>query len=359
MNKYACTLILGLLFPFSVLCAQPSVRVSAQRMELGTVIWHEPQSAIFEVTNAGQSDLYILQVHPDCGCTSVDWTSEAIRPGEKGVIHVRHDAELLGHFEKQVEVYTNAAVEPFRLTIAGDVALERMNGSGEFPYRIGDLCLHTDNVEFDDVRAGDRPQGFLRIFNAGRQSYTPEMMHLPKYLTARAEPEVIRPGRVGTVFLTLDSEKVRNMGLTQTNIYLSRYPGDRVSRDNEIFISTTLLPETSSLGVKKDMAPVATLDSTSIRLNVPDSKRKAKGMLHLTNTGKSDLEVLALQVYNPGISVSLGKRKLKPGQSGELRITVNPNSDYFKGRRRVLLITNDPVHPKMVIDVRIDSGTDK
>ena len=73
----------------------------------------------------------------------------------------------------------------------------------------------------------------------------------------------------------------------------------------------------------------------------------------LRNTGKTPLVISALQVYNPGIGVSLGKRNINPGQSEKLKITINANNTYFKGRRRILIITNDPEHSKIVIDVTI------
>ena len=353
MKKY----ILGLLICCGAFvmesAAQPQVRMSSMRHEFGTVLWHEPEAASFEVTNAGSSDLYIIRVHPDCGCTKAEWTKEAIRPGETGTIRIELDAELLGHFEKQVEVLTNADAMPFYLTLNGDVVRERRNYSGAYPYQVGELHLSSDNVEFDDVRAGQLPTRTLLVFNAGRQSYTPELMHLPKYLTMTAEPEIIRPGRVGKIHLTLDSEKIRTLGLTQTSIYLSRYAGDRVSTDNEIFISTTLLPEIRLTAAQMEQAPVAELDSTTLNLGKPEGKKKLKGKLVLRNTGRSDLEISALQVYNPGLGASIGKRSLKPGHSADLKITVNPNSEYFKGRRSVLLITNDPRRPKIVVDVII------
>ena len=75
------------------------------------------------------------------------------------------------------------------------------------------------------------------------------------------------------------------------------------------------------------------------------------GQLTLRNDGKTPLVISTLQVYNPGLGVSIGKQKIMPGESEKIKITVNANSHYFKGRRRVLLITNDPAQPKTVIDV--------
>lgn len=80
-------------------------------------------------------------------------------------------------------------------------------------------------------------------------------------------------------------------------------------------------------------------------------KKKVSGQLMIRNTGKTPLVINALQVYNPGISVSLNKRRIDPGQDEKLKITINANTTYFKGRRRVLLITNDPEHSKIVVDV--------
>ena len=182
---------------------------------------------------------------------------------------------------------------------------------------------------------------------------TPELMHLPQYLSATAEPATIRPGRTGKLHITLDSEKLRNYGLTQTDIYLSRFPGDRVNSENQIYVSATLLPELNYSPAERANAPRAHLDSTTVHLGPFGKKDKLKTELVLTNTGKSPLKIQTLQVYNPGLSVSFGRRTLKPGQSEKLKITVSARGLQERRRRRVLLITNDPEHPKIVIDLII------
>ena len=178
-------------------------------------------------------------------------------------------------------------------------------------------------------------------------------MHLPRYLSAKADPETVRPGRVGNIYVSLNSELLRTMGLTQTHIYLSRFPGDKVNKENEIYVSATILPQNEWTAEQLAAAPTATLDSLSLDLGDMAGKKKVRGYITISNTGKSPLVISALQVYNPGLSVSLNKRRIKPGQSDKLKITVNANSHYFKGRRRVLLITNDPQNQKIVIDVTV------
>ena len=113
----------------------------------------------------------------------------------------------LGTFHKSIIVNTSASATPIRLTLQGRVLREVVDYDKDFPVRIGDVRLSTDNIEFDDVNRGEQPQTTLYLFNAGKKDYTPELMHLPKYLSAYAEPEVIRPGRMGKLIVTLNSTK--------------------------------------------------------------------------------------------------------------------------------------------------------
>ena len=350
LKHYILAAVCGLA---TTLQSAAQVRFDNVRHEFGTLLWHAPGKATFKVFNDSKQPLTIKEVYPDCGCTLVDWTKTPIEPGKFGLVTATFDAELLGHFEKQVAVYTNLSEKPYYLTLSGSVAQTLNRDKTDLPYHVGDLYLETDNVEFDDVYRGEQPVKELRIYNAGRQSVTPQLMHLPKYITFSSEPKIIRPGRSGRLYLTLKSEYLRNDGLTQTSVYISRFAGDRVSRDNELSISATLLPEQRFSDDQLAMAPKAEIDSTVLHFDFNGSTKRLKREVKLTNAGQSPLVVTALQVYNPGLSVSLGKRTLKPGQSDKLKISTSLTNQGFKGRRRVLLITNDPVNPKIIIDIII------
>ncbi len=354
MKRILITLLLGLAAGTAVrLTAQPVATFDVLRHDFGSLLWKVGGRTTFKVTNTGDENLTIQDVHPDCGCTVAAWTRDPLRPGATGEIYVEYDAELLGRFRKLLAVKTNASDQPVWLTVSGDVVMEKKEYSGDYPYRIGDIYLSSDNIEFDDVNRGDMPVKVLRVFNNSKKSYSPELMHLPRYLSAKADPETVRPGRVGNIYVSLNSELLRTMGLTQTHIYLSRFPGDRVNKENEIYVSATILPQNEWTAEQLAAAPTATLDSLSLDLGDMAGKKKVRGYITISNTGKSPLVISALQVYNPGLSVSLNKRRIKPGQSDKLKITVNANSHYFKGRRRVLLITNDPQNQKIVIDVTV------
>ena len=339
----------------STLCAiaQPKVEFEQPTQDMGTLLWQTPRTATFRLTNKSTSELRITHVEADCGCTSTDWTRTPIEPGGTGVVTATYDAELLGHFNKAVAVYTSVDEQPLYLTLMGEVSLTHKEPAVEYPFRIGDYYLSTDNIEFDDVNRGETPTYTLSLFNGSKKSYRPELMHLPKYLSVETDPQVVLPGRVGRMIITLHSDELPAMGLTQTSIYLSRFMGDRVNADTEIGVSTTLLPDFIETPSQMALAPVAHIDSTSLRIGPLDRKGRASAKITLRNDGKTPLEIKALQVYNPGLRVSLNKRRLDPGEEEKLKITLNGQDAQARGRRRILLITNDPRQPKMIIDVTV------
>lgn len=74
----------------------------------------------------------------------------------------------------------------------------------------------------------------------------------------------------------------------------------------------------------------------------------------MKNVGKSDLEITDLQVFNPALGVQLKKRVLKPGESTKMKITAyGKYLKRVKGTPRVLMITNDPNNPKVIVRVNV------
>lgn len=342
---------------FTILAAMFMMSASAQKakfstteLDLGEVEWHTSALANIKLTNSGHKPLYITNVETDCGCTVVSWSHAAIAPGESTMITATYDAETLGTFGRYISVTTNADTEPVDILLTGRVLTEVHDIAKDFPIQIDDIYLSTDNVEFDDINLGDSPTQTIFVLNKGKKNYMPELMHLPKYLTMNAQPEVLRPGRMGKISLTIDSRQLPSMGLNQTSIYVARFPGDKVRKAGEIGISATLLPQFDMSARQLQQSPVAVIP-TSIDLGTGVNKKKLKGTLTLENRGAGTLHVSKLQVYNPGISVSLSKSVLAPGEKATLKVSVSSAQGNFKGSRRILLITDDPTNSKITIDV--------
>ena len=350
--------LVGLFLPFYLFTFLP-LPASAQKLEaekmivdVGRTGYQMPVTATFEFKNKSHRHLKISEVRPDCYCTSIDFPRQEIGAGDNFQIKMTYDARQLGHFDHQAAIVSNASKKPVYIRMKGVVLADYQDVSGTYPVEMGDLRLDKDALEFDDVNKGFEQVQELHIFNNGTQTYQPNLMHLPSYLSAVVVPERLAPNRAGKITVTLHSDKLHDYGLTQTSIYLAGNPGDKVSPDHEINVSAVLLPAILELRADQRMrAPKLQMSKQNIDI-VFGGKKKKTDVIELTNQGKTELDISSLQMFTGGITVSLGKSKLAPGQSTKLKVTAM-RDEVLKLRRRprILMITNDPDQGKVVINI--------
>lgn len=329
-------------------------------INLGQVMYRNPVTASFKLKNKGSRTLYIENVRTSCGCTTVD-LPKTVEGGASFEVKEVYDANTLGHFQKEIGIYSNGSKEPLMLTVKGVVVSEKKDYIGDFKYSFGDLTADREDIEFDDVNRGDRPQIKLHIRNNSDRTSEPVVMHLPNYLSAEVYPVKIAPRHTGEVLITLDSRKLRDFGLTQTSVFLGFEPGEKVSDEVELPVSAVLLPGFQYMtDVQKSEAPKIKLSSKELNLGAFDGKKKIKGDIVITNTGKRNLEIRSLQMFTAGLEVELNKTNIAPGESARLKITaVAEQMKKLRSKPRVLMITNDPVQAKVVININVKNVTDR
>ena len=266
-----------------------------------------------------------------------------------------YDARQLGHFQKMCQVKSNGTKKPFYLTMKGVVKKDMRDYSGEYPVAMGDLLLDTDAIEFDDVNKGDVPEAEIHIFNNGKKAMHPNLMHLPPYLQAITSPDLLLPGRTATITVKLLSEKLRDYGLTKTMLYVAHNPGDKVRQDYGIDVATVLLPDMKQFQKSnKDLAPVLNISDTEVDFTDFGGKLKKTATVTLKNDGKSTLKITSLQLFTAGLKVTLSKSQIQPGQSTHLKITGTAvELQKLRTRPRILMITNDPDHAKVVVNIKL------
>lgn len=331
------------------------LEVVESEIDAGRTGYCVPVTAVFQLENKGSRHLTIKKVLTDCGCTSVDYPRKSIAVGETFTVSLTYDARMLGHFVKQAAVYANGLKEPLRLRMKGIVLRDWQDYSKIYPYHFGLLMTDLNVIEFDDVNKGDRPQQEFHLYNNSEHTMTPNLLHLPGYLEAEIVPQELQPGSGGTILLTLNTEEVHAFGLTQSNVYMAQQLGEKVSQETEVPVSVVLLPNLSDYeGANRDQAPALHLSVDSISLGLIDGKLRKKGTIIVSNTGMDVLDISSLQLFTGGITVTLGKRQLKPQESAKLTVTIDRDKLLAaKSRPRVLMITNDPDRSKVVININV------
>lgn len=345
-------IITSLLMAVALPAMAQKIVVNKPVADCGKVAYGKPVTATFELRNKGGRKLRITDVKTSCGCTAAEYPKADVPSGGNFTVKLTYDARQLGHFDKSVRIVSNGSKKPVYLNMKGVVVADLKDYSGSYPFAIGDLLIDRNDIEFDDVNKGDNPTQDIYILNNGTKVFTPNMMHLPPYLTAVTTPEKLGPGRSGKISVTLNSSRLHDYGLTQTSIYLARNLGEKISNDNEISVSAILLP--GFVGVteaNRQYAPKMSLSADSLFFDF-NGKSKRSGDIVITNNGRTDLKITSLQMFTSGLKVTLGKREIKPGESTKLKVTAyGEGLKKARSKPRVLMITNDPDRAKVVIGI--------
>ena len=335
---------------------QPQFNPSAISIDLGKVEWKKPTQIKYTITNSGNAPLVLSDVEPDCSCTVADWTQSPIAPGESGQINLTFEAETLGHFQKSVAVWTNSEPHIAYLSFKGQVLPEVKDYTASHPYQIGDIRLDTISIDFPEVHIGERPVFHMSMANMSQENWEPVLMHLPPYMTIMSTKEILAPEDKCDVELTLDSYLLPDYGLTQTSVYLSRFPGDKVGAANEIPVTIVLLPDFSGLTENDRMnSPHIQISTTEIDMSTElQSKSKVRQDITITNTGHSLLRIGKLQVFSRAVNADIKNTKIAPGESVPLRVTVNKKDIRPSSRMSLLIISNDPDHTMEIINIKTE-----
>lgn len=75
----------------------------------------------FVFTNTGKEPLILSKPRSSCGCTVPEWPQEPIMPGQSNKIRITYNTNIVGPFNKQVTIISNASNSPIVLQVKGNV----------------------------------------------------------------------------------------------------------------------------------------------------------------------------------------------------------------------------------------------
>lgn len=127
MKKNVFTLLCLLFLSISFTQAQnaglatgPKAKWTKTVHDFGKIKQGVPVSTTFGFKSVGSAPVIISEVQASCGCTSPNWTKEAILPNKTGKVSAKYNAKNIGTFNKTVTVITNGNGK-YVLTIRGEV----------------------------------------------------------------------------------------------------------------------------------------------------------------------------------------------------------------------------------------------
>lgn len=104
----------------------PQITFESTVHNFGIIPYMGNGSYVYTFSNTGVKVLSIINVIKGCGCTTIDWTKDSIKPGEKGMIKATYDTRKVGPFNRGVDVYSNSTLFPkINLRLQGTVEKEQ------------------------------------------------------------------------------------------------------------------------------------------------------------------------------------------------------------------------------------------
>ncbi len=95
------------------------IEISPSVVDLGKFNWQKTQKAVFTLRNTGKNLLAVSKVISSCGCTSVNYSNEPVKPDDSIEIFISYKAYKPEYFNKAVMVYCNVENGPIALNVKG------------------------------------------------------------------------------------------------------------------------------------------------------------------------------------------------------------------------------------------------
>ena len=96
------------------------VELKETEFDFGKIPQGKPVTHVFMFTNTGKTPLLLDNVQAACGCTTPEWSKDAVAPGETSKITVGYNAAAEGTFTKSITITYNGN-QSKQINIKGEV----------------------------------------------------------------------------------------------------------------------------------------------------------------------------------------------------------------------------------------------
>jgi len=83
------------------------LQIKETAFDFGKIQQGRPVTHNFEIVNTGSAPLMLENVQASCGCTTPEWSKDAIQPGASSIIKIGYNAANEGAFSKTIFVRYN------------------------------------------------------------------------------------------------------------------------------------------------------------------------------------------------------------------------------------------------------------
>lgn len=329
----------------------PKLIWAVNKVDLGTVLEEQgPQLAEFHFTHTQDSLFYIEKVVTDCGCTTVEYTTDTLQVGESGTLQVSFDPSSgAGYFSRMIIVKGNLQGVQDTLYIEGNAIPKSSDPEGTYRIRKGDLGFRLSKINMGEVFTNQPKLKQLEVYNFGIKPFYKDSLQFvgPAYIQMSQLTDSIMPNDRGLIQVIYDGAMKEDLG----------YFEDRTSlnwQDSTSFIFLDILADVFEYYApfaKDDLnlVPQLSIEPKEIDLRSIKSTEIQVENVVLQNRGKQVLLINKVQGNCGCLKLELPKTSLDPGESILLKLVYDPKGRQGIDQRNIYIFSNDPVNPVQLL----------
>ena len=347
--------VLFLLFVSAELLAQapPVISFTEEEFDFGRIEeGGGPVEHTFRFVNITDEPVFLTRVKASCGCTTPEYSREAVQPGDTGIVTARFDPENRpGGFRKSLTINTRPAGAPVYVYINGYVKRKPGTPENDFPFKVGALRLEQRTVNFGLITNQQVALREFEVYNEGTDTlHFQDTIAGPSYI--RVKVPAIPPQSRGVLEVSYDPVLVNDLGYQSHNFVL--YADDSLRTPSTIYVMATIQEYFPPM-TEEELAKAPRLETGKLLVERSGVKMGDKISVPFTlrNTGQSPLNIRQLKSNCTCLSYELDNYDLAPGQSTELRLLFDSSARPGTQQKSISIYSNDPREPTQMVSIKV------
>jgi hypothetical protein len=219
-----------------------------------------------------------------------------------------------------------------------------------FPKTSGNLLFSDLSVSFSRLYDNQKATETIRFYNNGKFPIQIKPVEVAAHLTVVISHTTIAPRQEGTIAITYDAAKRADYGFLIDQLKLETT--DSITPMKYFSLATIIEPNIPVLTAADSAnAPRMLLSDSIFNYKTVHQGEIIQHPITVTNTGKSDLKILAVKTSCSCIGAHAEKMKLAPGESTIIQATFNSTGKSGKDTHELIIYSNDPFLTKVQMDV--------
>ncbi|MEL6627438.1 MAG: DUF1573 domain-containing protein [Bacteroidota bacterium] len=309
----------------------------------------------FSFTNMSEEPIKLTRVRASCGCTTPKWTTNEIKPGEKGEIDVKYNTNRMGAFTKTVTVTYDSVERPIILYIKGKVNASPEDENAKFPIKMGSLAFDKDVHALGVLDSDKEKTVKIRVKNIGPKPVTfTGDMDKEIMFDVKVADQTLTPGQVSTIDVTTQGNKFITYSAFSKKVVL--YTDDENQKDKAFTFNGSV----NRVYTAEEKAKMPKIEFETLEYNAGNvlEGEKVTYAFVFKNTGKEDL-VLDNVKASCGCTATAPKDKIvKAGQTSEIVATFNSRGRRGMQNKSITVRSNDPDKPAVILRLKVNVEQD-